>query len=88
MREQPSATLQRAGGTMHGVQLWINLPARDKALVVALPAGAGTVRVLAGSGFGVVSQLATQHPVDYYRIALAPQASLDVAVSPTATMLA
>jgi len=50
--------------------------------------GAGTVRVLAGSGFGVVSPLATQHPVDYYRIALAPQASLDVAVSPTATMLA
>lgn len=86
--EQPSATLQRAGGTMHGVQLWINLPRGTRRYVVALPAGSGTVRVIAGSGFGVVSPLATQHPVDYYRIALAPQASLDVAVSPTATMLA
>lgn len=99
--EQPSAQLQRDGGTVHGIQLWINLPARDKRLpptyrdlraaavpVVTLPDGAGTVRVLARRGFGVVSPLQTQHPIDYFRVLLAPGASLEIAVSPTATAVA
>src|SRR5919201_97686 len=28
--EEPSPEFQRTGGTLHGVQLWVNLPARDK----------------------------------------------------------
>src|ERR1041385_7342266 len=28
--EMPSAAFQRAGGRMHGFQLWVNLPKRDK----------------------------------------------------------
>lgn len=99
--EQPSAAMMRDGGTMHGIQLWINLPARDKRLrptyrdlranavpTVSLPAGAGSVSILAGSGFGLVSPLQTQHPVDYYRLALRPGSSAEVAVSPTATTIA
>jgi len=86
--EQPSASLQRAGGTMHGVQLWINLPARDKALRCGPAGGRRHGARARGQRFRRRLALAMQHPVDYYRIALAPQASLDVAVSPTATVLA
>src|SRR5881398_2804873 len=28
--EEPSKEFQRTGGTLHGVQLWVNLPKRDK----------------------------------------------------------
>ena len=38
--------------------------------------------------FGAVSPLQTQHPIDYYRILLAPGASLDIPVTPTATAIA
>jgi redox-sensitive bicupin YhaK (pirin superfamily) len=54
--------LQRSGGTLHGLQFWINLPAVNKAEVPAylpvqseevpeflLPSGKGKVRVLVGA---------------------------------------
>ena len=88
--EQPAATIVRDGGTVHGVQLWINLPRDQKRLrpryqdvrakdVPVVEFGAGSrVRVVAGRGFGVASPLQTRHPVDYYHFTLAPGAVLDV----------
>ncbi|MEN9538634.1 MAG: hypothetical protein RLZZ126_869 [Pseudomonadota bacterium] len=61
-----SEAFTRQGGRMHMVQLWVNLPARDKMTapgyqailsadipVVPLPGGAGSVRVIAGQ-YGAV----------------------------------
>ncbi|MFZ2510130.1 MAG: pirin family protein, partial [Gordonia sp. (in: high G+C Gram-positive bacteria)] len=59
--ETPPAELVESGGTFHGVQLWVNLPARDKFLppryqnlesgqtaLVASTDGGALVRVIAG----------------------------------------
>jgi redox-sensitive bicupin YhaK (pirin superfamily) len=71
------------GGAMHMVQLWVNLPARDKMSepgyqtllradipVVALADNAGTLRVIAGD-FGNAHGAAKTHtPVDVFDVAL------------------
>jgi redox-sensitive bicupin YhaK (pirin superfamily) len=67
----------RRGGTFEVLQLWVNLPARDKLTrpryqalgqaeipVVALPDGAGHVRVIAGSFAGAAGPARTFTPVD------------------------
>jgi hypothetical protein len=66
----------RRGGRMHMMQLWVNLPARHKMAapgyqailasdipVVALPGGAGTVRVIAGEFDGRPGAARTFTPV-------------------------
>ncbi|HEY6460597.1 MAG TPA: pirin family protein, partial [Polyangiaceae bacterium] len=66
----------RRGGRMHMMQLWVNLPARHKMAapgyqpilakdipVVALPGGAGTVRVIAGEFEGTRGAARTFTPV-------------------------
>src|ERR1044072_3477655 len=63
--EMPSAAFQRDGGRMHGFQLWVNLPQRDKMTKpryqeIPRPGipesksadGLVTVRVIAGEGTG------------------------------------
>ena len=67
-----SKDFTRTGGTLEMVQLWVNLPARDKMVPptyqtlldadipsVALPAGAGRVRVIAGEYDGHVGPART-----------------------------
>src|SRR5882762_3832595 len=63
--EMPSARVRRDGGRVHGFQLWVNLPARDKmtapryqdvsaaTLPIARAAdGKATVKVIAGTALG------------------------------------
>lgn len=73
----------RRGGTLEMVQLWVNLPARDKLAApryqtlvdaqipcVALPGGAGQVRVIAGEFDGQRGPAQTFTPVDVWDVRL------------------
>jgi redox-sensitive bicupin YhaK (pirin superfamily) len=79
-----SEAFTRRGGTLHMVQLWVNLPAKDKMTepsyqtlldkdipVVALPDAAGSVRVIAGQFGGRRGAARTFSPVDVWDVSLA-----------------
>ena len=87
--EMPSARLQTEGGVMHGLQLWVNLPAplrRTAPKYQALPAGriasaAGdgwTAEVVAGSMFGVQGPADTHTPIGYARVTIQPGTTLRI----------
>ncbi|MEO7775234.1 MAG: pirin family protein [Steroidobacteraceae bacterium] len=74
-----SAEFTRQGGTLEMVQLWVNLPAKDKGStpgyqtltkqdipVVQLPDAAGTLRVIAGNYGGTAGPARTHTPMDVW----------------------
>ncbi|HMN45416.1 MAG TPA: pirin family protein [Povalibacter sp.] len=78
-----SEAFTRRGGNLHMVQLWVNLPAKDKMTapsyqtllnedipVVALPGEAGSVRVIAGEFDGRRGAARTFSPVDVWDVRL------------------
>jgi redox-sensitive bicupin YhaK (pirin superfamily) len=83
----------RQGGLFEMVQLWVNLPARDKMAppryqgitsseipTVALPQGGGTVRVIAGEFAGTKGPAKTFTPIHVWDIRLARDHRTDVTV--------
>jgi redox-sensitive bicupin YhaK (pirin superfamily) len=83
--EMPAAEFQRTGGRMHGFQLWVNLPRRDKLMrprYQEIPAGripvarsadgAVTVRVIAGEALGARAVIETRTPIVYLHFTLGP----------------
>jgi hypothetical protein len=81
--EMPSAEFERKGGRMHGFQLWVNLPRRDKMITPRyqeIPGsqipkatssdGLVTVTVIAGEALGQKAVIETRTPIIYlhYRI--------------------
>jgi redox-sensitive bicupin YhaK (pirin superfamily) len=81
--ELHSHAFTRSGGTMEMVQLWVNLPAKDKTARpgyqtlldrdiprVSLPDGAGTLRVIAGSHAGHAGPARTFTPIDVWDVHL------------------
>jgi redox-sensitive bicupin YhaK (pirin superfamily) len=80
--ELPTDEFLRAGGRMHGFQLWVNLPASSKMISpryqgfdaeelrrVPLPGG-GEVRVVAGTVMGVTGAVETTSPMTYAHVLL------------------
>jgi len=78
-----SEAFTRRGGNLHMVQLWVNLPAKDKMTtpsyqtllnkdipVVALPGEAGSLRVIAGEFGGRRGAARTFSPVDVWDVRL------------------
>lgn len=78
-----SQAFTRSGGTLDMVQLWVNLPAKDKSAApgyqtlldrdipaVALPGGAGTLRVIAGDYEGHAGPAQTFTPIDIWDLRL------------------
>jgi redox-sensitive bicupin YhaK (pirin superfamily) len=78
-----SERFAREGGEMSMMQLWVNLPARDKMAPpryqtlldadiprVSLPGGAGTLRVIAGEFDGHRGAATTWSPVDVWDLVL------------------
>lgn len=76
--EMPSARLQRDGGVMHGFQVWVNLPKRDKFIApryqelkratiprVSSADGLASVVVIAGEALGVRAAIETRTPIMY-----------------------
>jgi redox-sensitive bicupin YhaK (pirin superfamily) len=84
--EMPAAAFQRTGGRMHGFQLWVNLPRRDKMMapryqdvpVARIPvvrsAEGITVKVIAGEALGARAVIDTRTPIMYLHFTLAPGA--------------
>ncbi len=85
--EMPSARMLQEGGRLHGFQLWVNLPRRDKMTApryqeikaAAVPVGRSedglvTVRVIAGESLGKRADIDTRTPILYLHFSLAPGA--------------
>ena len=83
----------RRGGLFEMVQLWVNLPAKDKMAppryqaitndqipAVRLPDGAGTVRVIAGAFDGTTGPARTFTPIHVWDLRLAGGSRADLAV--------
>jgi redox-sensitive bicupin YhaK (pirin superfamily) len=87
-----SQQFTREGGTLRMLQLWVNLPAKDKMTepryqtvldadipAVALPRGAGTLRVIAGDYAGHRGPARTFTPMDVWDLRL--EAGRELALS-------
>ena len=88
--EMPGERILAEGGRMHGFQLWVNLPARDKRTrpryqdlraaaipVVRTADGLATVRVIAGEALGAPAATRTHTPILYLHVSLAPGGRLE-----------
>jgi redox-sensitive bicupin YhaK (pirin superfamily) len=85
--EMPEVAFASRGGRMHGFQLWVNLPRRDKMMTpryqevpaaripgASSPDGKVTVKVLAGKALGADAVIDTRTPILYLDAALEPGA--------------
>jgi len=83
--EMPSAEFMRDGGRMHGFQLWVNLPQRDKMVkprYQEIPSsripkatsadGLVSVSVIAGEAMGEKAVIETRTPIIYLHYRLEP----------------
>jgi redox-sensitive bicupin YhaK (pirin superfamily) len=83
--EMPSREFVRDGGRIHGFQLWVNLPQRDKMMTpryqeipnsqipnATSSDGLVTVRVIAGEAMGVKAVIETRTPIIYLHYKIAP----------------
>jgi len=98
-KEGPSPASQQEGGRVHGLQLWVNLPAAEKMTAPAyqdLRAEANartelegaTVRVIAGDLFGLHGPGSTHTPISYAHITLAAGAQVTTALPARHVVLA
>jgi len=91
--EMPSRAMRERGGKMHGFQIWVNLPARDKMMAtryqeiprdaipeVATADGKASVHVLAGEALGAKAVIETRTPIGYLHWIFSPGAAVDVPV--------
>src|SRR5246127_2593498 len=91
--EMPSRAMRQRGGRMHGFQIWVNLPARDKLTApryqeiaratipeAATPDGRAVVHVIAGEALDPKAAIETRTPIGYLHWIFSPGASVDVPV--------
>jgi quercetin 2,3-dioxygenase len=91
--EMPSQKMQTDGGRMHGFQLWVNLPARDKMIApryqeigkstipsATSPDGLARVTVIAGEALGIKAAIETRTPIAYHHWQLSPGASISTSI--------
>ncbi|HEY4350188.1 MAG TPA: pirin family protein, partial [Paraburkholderia sp.] len=87
--EMPDPSFVETGGRVHGLQLWVNLPRRDKMIAphyqeipsaripVATSAdGKVRVKVIAGEALGAQALIETRTPILYQHFTLQPGAQL------------
>jgi redox-sensitive bicupin YhaK (pirin superfamily) len=91
--ELPSDAFQDRGGRMHGFQLWVNLPAREKWIppryqdtpanripIATSDSGDVWVKVIAGEAMGESAVIETRTPILYTHFILQPGATITQAV--------
>jgi quercetin 2,3-dioxygenase len=91
--EMPAEEFTRRGGRVHGLQLWVNLPQRDKMIaphyqeipsaripVATSEDGKVSVKVIAGEALGVKAAIETRTPILYQHVSLKPGAKIELAV--------
>jgi redox-sensitive bicupin YhaK (pirin superfamily) len=87
--ETPPEALVMSGGLFHGVQLWVNLPAKDKMIppayqgleagqvtLLSSPDGGALLRVIAGDISGHIGPGSTHSPMAMVHVTLSPGARL------------
>ena len=87
--EMPEKEFARNGGRLHGFQLWVNLPKRDKMMkpryqeisssnipLVNTADGLVTAKVIAGKALGVNAVIETRIPIMYVHFTFQPGASI------------
>src|SRR5258705_5247632 len=85
----PDLSFMHTGGRVHGVQLWVNLPRRDKMIepryqeipsasipVATSNDGKVRVKVIAGEALGVKAAIETRTPILYQHFTLQPGARI------------
>ena len=85
--ELPQEALLKEGGLVHGFQIWVNLPAKDKMMapryqdipsvnipVVTSSSGDVWAKVIAGHALGVESVIDTVMPITFIHLRLKPGA--------------
>jgi hypothetical protein len=83
--EMPEREFARRGGRLHGFQLWVNLPRRDKLMqpryqeipsaqipVAGTADGLVSVKVIAGESLGARALIETRTPIVYLHFTLRP----------------
>jgi len=83
--EEPTEEFQNSGGTLHGVQLWVNLPRTDKMVhpnyqeipaasipSATTPDGKVEVHVIAGESLGARAVIETRTPIFYLDFKIKP----------------
>jgi hypothetical protein len=89
--EMPGDGLVRDGGRLHGFQLWINLPRKDKMIapryqdtaaerIPVVQRDGATVKVIAGEALGTRGVIETRIPILYLHVTLEPGASFEQAI--------
>ncbi len=89
--EMPAKALRERGGPMHGFQLWVNLPKRDKMMrprYQEMPAASipevvlpnGKVRIIAGQFGGKSAVIDTRTPIQYLHAQLDAGATVTLPV--------
>lgn len=91
--EMPEREFAQTGGRMHGFQLWVNLPSRDKMMrprYQEIPAegipsatsedGLVSVKVIAGEALGARAVIETRTPIVYLHYTLKPGGSVEQSV--------
>lgn len=89
--EMPESSFFETGGRMHGVQLWVNLPAKDKmtapryqdipaARIPEVTVPGGKVRVISGEFGGQQAVIETRIPIQYLHFILDAGAAVDATV--------
>src|SRR5438105_4695122 len=89
--ERPPESLVASGGLFHGVQLWVNLPARDKwvdpryqdigrdrVTLLTSPDGGALIRLIAGETGNHRGPGATHTPITLVHATLAPGARMEL----------
>ncbi|HKJ72096.1 MAG TPA: pirin family protein [Gammaproteobacteria bacterium] len=89
--EMPEEGLRRDGGRVHGVQLWVNLPAADKwvqpryqdtpaARIPEVSGEWGRARIIAGEALGASAVIETRIPILYLHLTVEPGGEVAVDV--------
>jgi redox-sensitive bicupin YhaK (pirin superfamily) len=94
--ETPPAELVESGGTFHGIQLWVNLPSKQKMVdpayqnleggdvtLLGSDDGGALVRVIAGDLAGHNGPGSTRTPITFVHATVAPGAQLSLPWEPT-----
>jgi redox-sensitive bicupin YhaK (pirin superfamily) len=91
--EMPGDEFIRDGGRMHGFQLWVNLPMRDKMInphykeipsseipVAKTPDGKVNAKVIAKKALNVNAVIKTRTPIMYVHFTLQPKSEIKQAL--------
>jgi len=88
--ETPETEFRKTGGRMHGFQIWVNLPRRDKMMApryqevpkAQIPEGRSedgrvAVKVIAGESLGAKAVIDTRIPIQYLHFTIEPGAAME-----------